>query len=47
MGSIDKRLEAALPEKPTKNGVTTVPDSDIRAAVAHIRKNDTAKTWRW
>lgn len=45
---IDKRLEAALPEKPVKRGLTSVSDDDLRAAIAAIRgKSDTQKPWKW
>lgn len=43
---IDKKLEAALPEKPVKRGLTSVPDDDLRTAIRELRKQDAPK-WRW
>lgn len=47
MASIDKRLDRALPAKPTKGGVTAVPDEDLREAVAALREHNTSAKWRW
>ena len=46
--AIDRKIEGMLPEKPTKDGVTSVPDDVLRSAVAALRSGDTAtKKWRW